>query len=238
MATETQTAAAASCWACQAALGENHHFCGACGKVQPAARTDSFSFFGLPRKLNLYLAVLEREFYRLSRKLHPDVYARASAREQQWSLEKSSQLNDAYRALKDPIERTAYLLKLEGVQLEEQSKAATDRARATGEEKKQVVPPDLLEEVFELNMQLEEARAAKKMGEDDPEVRRDLEAHKKHFAEKLDALSAELQGHWNEWDGAASDAERAQARDRMVDLLNRWNYVRNLVRDVTQALEA
>ncbi|MGH9651376.1 MAG: Fe-S protein assembly co-chaperone HscB, partial [Terriglobales bacterium] len=164
------------------------------------------------------------------------VYARASQQEQQWSLEKSSQLNDAYRALKEPIERTAYLLRLEGVQLEEQSKAATERARQTGEEKKQAVPPDLLEEVFELNMQIEEARAAKKMGEDDPEVRRELETHQKHFEQKLDALSAELQGYWKQWDGAGTDAERAQARDRMVDLLNRRSYIRNLVRDVKEAI--
>jgi molecular chaperone HscB len=236
MATETQTTAAASCWACHAPLGQNEHFCAACGKVQPAAPVDFFSFFGLPRKLNLDVAALEREFYRLSRKLHPDVYARAGREEQQWSLEKSSQLNDAYRALKDPIERTRYLLQLEGVQLEEQSKAATDRARQTGEEKKQVVPPDLLEEVFELNMQLEEARAAKKTGEDDPEVRRELEAHRKHFEEKLEVLSAELQGYWDQWDRAASDAERVKARDKMVDLLNRRSYIRNLVRDVKEAI--
>jgi len=53
------------------------------------------------------------------------------------------------------------------VELEEQSKSATDQARATGAVKKQVVPPDLLEEVFDLNMQLEELRMQKKMGEDD-----------------------------------------------------------------------
>jgi molecular chaperone HscB len=236
MATEVETRTTVSCWACHATLGPNDHFCGGCGKVQPAGAVDYFSFFGLPRKLNVDTAALERKFYRLSRKLHPDVYARASQQEQQWSLEKSSQLNDAYRALKDPIERTAYLLKLEGVQLEEQSKAATDRARQTGEEKKQVVPPDLLEEVFELNLQLEEARAAKKMGEDDPEVRRELEAHRQRFEEKLEALSAELKDYWSEWDRAASDAERVRARDRMVDLLNRRSYIRNLVRDVKEAI--
>ena len=117
MATETQTPAAVSCWACHAPLAQNDHLCAACGKVQPAAATDFFSFFGLPRKLNLDVAALTREFYRLSRKLHPDVYVRASQPEQQWSLEKTSQLNDAYRTLRDPIERTAYLLQLEGVQL-------------------------------------------------------------------------------------------------------------------------
>ena len=108
------------------------HFCArvrAC--AASASRRIIFSFFGLPRKLELDEAVLEREFYTLSRKLHPDVYSRASAREQAWSLEKTSQLNDAYRTLKDPISRTEYLLTLEGIQLEEQSKIATEQARAS-----------------------------------------------------------------------------------------------------------
>src|SRR5438477_2897018 len=122
-------------------------------KTEVAA--DYFSCFGLPRKLALDPAALEREFYRLSRRLHPDVYARAPAAEQEWALEQSSRLNDAYRTLRDPIARTEYLLELEGFKLEEQSTAATLAARQSGETKKQIVPPDLLEEVFELNMQLE-----------------------------------------------------------------------------------
>src|SRR5436305_8209584 len=115
---------AAQCWRCKTNLPLAAHFCSSCGKVQRPASTDYFSFFGLPRKLNIDIAALEREFYKLSRKLHPDLYARATAQEQEWSLEKSSQLNDAYRTLKDPIARTQYLLSLEGVQLEEQSKTA------------------------------------------------------------------------------------------------------------------
>ena len=129
-----------------------------------APPVDYFSFFGLPRKLNVDVARLEKEFYELSRKLHPDLNARADKREQEWSLEQSSLLNDAYRTLKDPIKRTQYLLRLEGVELEEQSKTATEKARASGEVKKQIVPPDLLEEVFELNMQLEELRMNQKNG--------------------------------------------------------------------------
>src|SRR5512135_1529821 len=126
-----------ACWSCGDMRAA--HFCDSCGKLQPAVPTDYFTFFGLPRKLNLDTAALEREFYKLSRKLHPDLYARSAGPEQHWSLEKSSQLNDAYRTLRDPITRTEYLLKLEGVQLEEQSKSATDKARETGQEKKQVV---------------------------------------------------------------------------------------------------
>jgi len=189
--------ATSSCWSCGDMRAA--HFCSACGKVQPPMPADYFTFFGLPRKLNLDVAALERGFYELSRRLHPDLYARTTAQEQDWRLQQSSLLNDAYRTLKDPIKRTEYLLRLEGVQLEEQSKAATEKARATGEIKKQVVPPDLLEEVFELNLQLEELRANKKMGEDDPALVKELQNHKAEFEKKFDALSEELKAYWDEW---------------------------------------
>jgi molecular chaperone HscB len=201
---------------------------------------DYFTFFALPRKLNVNVAVLEREFYELSRKLHPDVYAQAESQEQAWSLEQSSLLNDAYRTLKDPIKRTEYLLRLEGVELEEQSKAATEKARAAGEIKKQVVPLDLLEEVFELNMQLEELRAQKKLGEDDPALIEEIGKQKLELEEKYEALSEELKRYWKEWDALSDDSSeegRRQVRDRMVDLLNRRSYIRNLVRDVSEVLE-
>ena len=216
------------------------HFCSACGKVQPPIPVDYFMFFGLPRKLNLDVPKLEREFYELSRRLHPDVYAGADPQEQQWSLQQSSRLNDAYRTLKDPIKRTEYLLRLEGVELEEQSKAATDKARTTGEVKKQVVPPDLLEEVFELNMQLEELRANKKMGASDAELVQQLEQHKANLEEKFEALANELKTYWDEWDrtvDGGSEEDQRKVRDQMLDLLNRRSYIRNLVRDVNEAME-
>src|ERR1700722_6941680 len=99
-----------------------------------------FEFFTLPRKLTLDVVALEKQFYAMSRKLHPDRFAGKPVEEQEAALAQSSLLNDAYRTLKDPISRTQYLLKLEGVELEEQSKAATDAARSSGTEKKQVVP--------------------------------------------------------------------------------------------------
>src|SRR5579871_1629278 len=198
-----------TCWSCGATRAA--HFCGSCGKVQPPAPVDYFTFFGLPPKLDVNLPGLEKDFYELSRKLHPDLNARAGSQEQEWSLEQSSLLNDAYRTLRDPIKRTQYLLKLEGVELEEQSKSATEKARAAGEVKKQIVPPDLLEEVFELNLQLEELRANKKMGDDDPALAKDLEAHKAQFEKKYEELAEELKNHWDHWDQALdldSDQER------------------------------
>ncbi len=203
------------------------HFCAECGHVQPAQPTDFFSFFGLPRRLELEEAELEREFYALSRKLHPDVYSRASAREQAWSLEKTSQLNDAYRTLKDPISRTEYLLMLEGIQLDEQSKTATEKARASGVDKKQTVPAELLEEAFELNMLLEEA----KMGSIDDDLRGQLDTTREQLTARLNAMQDELRAAWKRWDDGDSEATV-----QMVDLLNRRSYLRNLVRDINEVL--
>jgi molecular chaperone HscB len=204
-----------------------------------------FAIFSLPPHLTLDTRALEKSFYALSRRLHPDRFASQSPSAQQDALAQSSRLNDAYRTLKDPIARTAYLLKLEGIEMEEQSSAATAAARTSGTAKKQVVPEDLLEEAFELNMQLEEMRAAKKMGDDDPQLRRELLAAKSTFDAKLAATDADLATLHAQWDAAtdptdpaASNAPaQAAARDSMVALLNRRSYLRNLVRDVNDALE-
>ena len=232
-----------TCWSCGSMRAAQ--FCDSCGKVQPAVPVDYFTFFGLLPKLNLDVAALEKDFYVLSRKLHPDLNAQAGGQEQEWSLEQSSLLNDAYRTLRDPIKRTEYLLKLEGVELEEQSKSATEKARATGEVKKQIVPPDLLEEVFELNMQLEELRMNKTIGDDDSNLAKEIEQHKSTLEAKHEELLQELRTHWQEWDnliernhGSKAPAEeRAKITAKMVEVLNRRNYIRNLLRDVNSALE-
>jgi molecular chaperone HscB len=204
------------------------------------AQTNYFTQFGLPRHLNIDTAALEKAFYAQSRKLHPDRFASRPVAEQEAALAASSRLNDAYRTLRDPIARTEYLLQLEGIQMEEQSRAATDAARAAGTEKKQVAPPDLLEEAFELNMQLEEMRMAKQMGDDDPQTRADLEAARTKFTAMLSDAQQQLEGLWSTWD-TAEDANDSAARDtakqQIVALLNRRSYIRNLVRDVNAALE-
>lgn len=202
--------------------------------MSPDAENSYFAQFELPRHLHINLPALEKSFYAQSRKLHPDRFASKSPPEQDAALAASSQLNDAYRTLRDPIARTEYLLSLEGVQMEEQSRAATDAAKASGTEKKQVAPADLLEEAFELNMQLEEMRM-----DPDPDTRRDLEAARDKFAAMLADSQQQLEGLWTKWDAGvdAEDVEaKESARDAMVALLNRRSYIRNLVRDVNEAL--
>lgn len=205
--------------------------------MQPASAVhDYFAVFGLPRKLAIDTSALERSFYKLSRKLHPDVYARASADEQQWSLDQTSLLNDAYRTLKNPISRTEYLLKLEG------KPVASEEQTAQGDKPKDSrAPADMLEEVFELNMQLEEMRMNRKMGEDDPSLRGDLEKARTQFEGQLTALDEELKTHWQQWDAAVETGTTEKAeplKDKMFALLDRRRYIRNLVRDVNDALGA
>jgi molecular chaperone HscB len=199
------------------------------------ASMDFFSLFSLPRYLHVDLADLEKSFYAQSRRLHPDRFASKPQSEQDAALTASSQLNDAYRTLRDPIARTEYLLSLEGIQLEEQSRAATDLAKASGTEKKQVAPPDLLEEAFELNMALEEMRM-----DPDPNTRKDLEAASEKFTAMLAESQQQLETLWTQWDTAV-DTDDTTAKNTaiqaMVALLNRRSYIRNLVRDVNTALE-
>jgi molecular chaperone HscB len=228
METMERVSGPAKCRSCGQEVADGQPFCASCGKVQPPHQADYFGMFGLPPKLDLDVQALEKQFYRYSRKLHPDLHARASQQEQEWSLAQASLLNDAYRTLKTPLDRTKYLLRLEGVQFEE------DRGPNPSK-----VPADLLEEVFELNMQLEELRQNQKMGEDDPQLRRDLDAAKNQFAAQLSSLDEQVRSQWAAWDEAweqNDEAKKTAAKEAMTALLQRRSYLQNLVRDVDQTL--
>jgi molecular chaperone HscB len=219
-----------ACWSCSIGHNDSTLFCPHCSKIQPPPGGDYFSVFGLEPKLNLDLSALEHEFHRLSRKLHPDRFARALDNEKQWSLADTALLNDAYRTLRDPLRRTEYLLKLEGAEIGEEH-SGSDRKDPSR------VPADLLEEVFELNMQLEEMRAARKMGGEDAELQTSLTEAKGKFEGLLGAVDEDLRTEWEAWD-KGNNAARSSAQKRMVSLLDRRRYLSNLVRDVTETLGA
>jgi molecular chaperone HscB len=234
MSNALESAVPVACWSCHVSQNDLTLFCSHCSKIQPAASGDYFHVFGLKRSFQIDLESLEREFHRLSRKLHPDRFARASEQEREWSLADTALLNDAYRTLKDPLLRTEYLLKLEGAEIGEQH-AGKNRREGVGDPSR--VPPDLLEEVFELNMQLEEMRATKKMGETDAEVQADLERAKAKFDGLVGEVDRDLHHQWQVWD-AGDAAAREASKTSMVALLDRRRYLSNLVRDVTETLGA
>ena len=148
-----------ACWSCSVGHNDSTLFCPHCSKIQPPPGGDYFSVFGLEPRLDLDLAALEHEFHRLSRKLHPDRFARAGENEKQWSLADTALLNDAYRTLKDP--HPPHRVSAQAGRRGDRRRA--QRQRSQGDPSR--VPADLLEEVFDLNMQLEEMRMARKMGE-------------------------------------------------------------------------
>lgn len=223
------------CWSCSVALNDAALFCPHCGKIQPPPGGDFFHVFGLERGFQIDLAQLEGEFYRLSRKLHPDRFARAGENEKEWSLADTALLNDAYRTLKDPIHHTEYLLKLEGAEIGEEHSGRENKN--TGRKDPSRVPADLLEEVFELNMQLEEMRMNRKMGEEDASLQSDLEAAKQKFTGLLEDVDRDLRAEWKIWDRGGESARQA-SQGTMVALLDRRRYLRNLVRDVNEVLGA
>ena len=230
-ASSTMSTASASCWSCGAAAS-SAHFCVKCGKIQPLPKgTDYFAFFGLPQKLRIDPADLEKRFHSLSWKLHPDNFVRASENERELSLARSSELNDAYRALGTPLGRVEYLLAHNGM-------------RKEGRQKQQA-PPELLEEVFELNESLDELREARESGGDaasTSEIRAKLQSAEKNFAEKLEHVDAQLLGVSAEWDAAmdanADESARKALMNKMNEILNRRSYIRNLVNKVAVELAA
>ncbi len=164
---------------------------------------DYFTFFGIERKLNLDGADLQRRFYRLSRELHPDRFMRATAAERAQALENSAILNDAYRVLRDPLLRAEYVVGGAGLE--------------TGDDKR--VPPELLQEVFELNEALESADRAS------------IEAARAHVIAMRDAAQTEMEGLF-----ARHDAGDEAALPELRAVLNRRRYIENLMRQVEGAL--
>lgn len=229
-----ESAVPVECWSCAVAHNESTLFCPHCSKIQPPPGANYFSVFGLQPHLNIDLAALENGFHRLSRKLHPDRFARASENEKEWSLADTALLNDAYRTLKEPIRRTEYLLKLHGAEIGEEHAGKNRRPHEMGASR---APADLLEEVFDLNMQLEEMRMARSSGEDDPALRKSLTDARTKFDGLLGDVDRDLRAQWNAWDGG-DEAARAAAQKQMVALLDRRRYLSNLVREVNETMGA
>ncbi len=190
--------------------------------------SDHFAVFGLPRKLGIDMSALEQSFLQQSWKLHPDNFVSASDQERELSVQRSSELNDAYRVLRDPVGRVEYLLGIEG----ERREGA----------KKQQAPPELLEEVFALNESLDELREGKISGGDLSDLKSGLQSAQTNFQEKLQEVDARLQATAKQWDASVdsnADGEiRRKLMARMNDLLNRRSYIRNLVAGVAKELES
>ena len=229
MSSETTTPTLQDCKSCGGGAPVDVHFCPQCTKILSLGRHgDYFTFLGLPRKLVIDADELERRFRTLSRQFHPDYFYNAEPAERRASLERSSYLNDAYRALKQPISRVEYLLQLEGM-----------AARGPEEASKQV-PAALLEEVFALNEELDEIRERRAEGAPAEEwqprlnrARQPIEAKRVEHEEQLESLSAQ----WDSLLGRhASEAERRAVLTALRERVLERNYINNLLAGIEREL--
>lgn len=204
------------------------HFCPQCTKILTLGRHgDYFAFLGVPRKLNLDLADLEQRFRALSRQFHPDFFYNASPAERRASLERSSYLNDAYRTLKQPISRIAYLLELEG---------AWTPADRSGHGASTLAPPALLEEVFSLNEELDNVRGLRESGAPAEEWRARLQGAARPIETRRAAHEQQLLDLSARWDAGGIDGNRPAVLQALRQQMIERNYINNLLATIDREL--
>jgi molecular chaperone HscB len=179
----------------------------------------------LPRKLAIDGAELQRRFYALAREHHPDFH-QAAAPEERARVETTSALvNAAYRTLRDPIARVDYLVRVaEGRETRE---GGADRPKA---------PPALLQEMFEIQESLAEARAEATSRAIDDATRATLTAQRERLRARLAEEEARLVGPLSaRWDGAAA-ADRPAVLAAFKEALAARAYLKTVIDDLTEAL--
>jgi molecular chaperone HscB len=208
------------CRSCGAGAPLDEHFCPQCSRILALGRHgDYFSFLGLPRRLTIDSAEVERRFRELSRQFHPDYYYNAAPSERLASLERSSYLNDAYRAIKNPVTRIEHLLAIEGL------------PPAKSEDGTAKVPPALLEQVFTLNEELDEIRTMRESGSEPAALAARLVAARAPIEDKREEHERQLQALSARWDSqaTASAADRRATLDALRERLLERNYINNLL---------
>ena len=180
-----------------------------------------FEVFELPRRLAIDADELQRRFYALARRTHPDFHQSAPPAERAAVEERAALVNAAYRTLRDPIARADYLVRLE-----------EGRSTREGSASRPKAPPALLAEMFEIQEALAEAKA----GPLDDTTRATLIEQRDRLRERHAAEEARLSGPLAaRWDGAA-EAERPAALAALKEALAARAYLRTVIADLAEAL--
>lgn len=114
--------------------------------AKPDFSQDYFALFGLPRACRLDGGALDQAYHSLQGRVHPDRHAHLPEAERRLSMQWATQVNEAYRTLKQPLLRARYLLQLAGIDV--------------GQESNTVMSPEFLMEQMEWREAVAEARAA------------------------------------------------------------------------------
>ncbi|KAA8516831.1 hypothetical protein F0562_017351 [Nyssa sinensis] len=159
----------ARCWNCDAvAPRELFLVCESCRSVQPVDHSvDYFQIFGLEKNYEIEDENLEGKYKNWQKKLHPDLVHSKSEKEREYAAEQSSRVIDAYRTLTNPLSRAIYILKLEGVDVDEEQT---------------VSEPELLAEIMEIREAVEEAAGSQVLNQIQAQMQDKLEQWSKSFA--------------------------------------------------------
>lgn len=213
-------AARIACWDCGVPT-EGEPFCPSCTRIQPVSGEDYYDALGLTERLVLDHADLEQRFYARSRQFHPDRFMTKSPREREIATLRSEVVNRAYQILRDPLARGQYMLERRGISRTESKQ----------------IPAELAEEYFELQEALMDIRMA---NEDERRV----------LLEKIDAIRDKIEGvasdtkaalfaAYDDFDARLDKPEgQGDILDRIARLLNDYNYLRSMLRDIEAKLAA
>lgn len=205
------------CWQCGTAHAGNL-FCPACDAIQPfSPQADHFAVLGLYRRLCIDIDDLQRRYFELSRRLHPDRYQAGPAPARIASLGNTASLNRAYRTLRDPVERGLYWLSLQGETL-----AGNNNQ----------VPADLAALVFDVQDTLEALRAAAGSA---PALSHQVAEIRTELIERRDGLLEQLERNFTHWDAGGDNS--AHLTQELKGILSAIKYLRTLLRDVDKELE-
>ncbi|GLT38517.1 hypothetical protein SLA2020_127610 [Shorea laevis] len=160
--------AANRCWACDAAAGTAPFlFCDSCRTIQPVDfSVDYFQIFGLERKYDIEVDSLEGKYKGWQKKLHPDLVHSKSEKERGFAAEQSARVIDAYHTLTKPLSRATYILRLEGIDVNEEET---------------IFDPELLAEIMEIREAVEEARDSQVLNQIRSQMEEKLEELAKSF---------------------------------------------------------
>ena len=189
-------------------------------------KQDYFDVFGLSRRLAIDPAELQRKFYGLAREHHPDFHQAAPPEERARVEATSALVNVAYRTLRDPIARVEYLVRLE-----------EGRETKEGDADKPKAPPALLQEMFEIQEALAEARSEAAKGALDEATRATLTEQRESLRVRLTDEETRLAGPLSaRWDSAPR-AERPAILASFKEALATRAYLRTVIGDLTETLE-
>lgn len=193
-------------------------FCPRCGRILPVPESESyFEVLGYDRESPVInLADLEKRFFELSKKFHPDRFASKSALESQISHDRSSAINNAYRALKDPITRAKYFVEKELGSIEEKSAS---------------VPPDMADLFFEIQDVLDTIRESD--GHPAENAVKEVQRAEAELIQKVSDLEKRLESMFSGYD-ASPDRKKIE---EIKQILSERSYIKSFLRQVDSVMK-